>query len=89
MSDRFNPKDLYKEAEKQVRLKIRSFTKDKSVREDIRRHDGLPSIEPGQHLYYRLSMPFKDAIPKRNQLLHKVKESRVASSIKIKNFDKT
>ena len=88
MSGRFNPKEFYKETEKQVRLKIKSFTKDRSVREDIRRNDGLPSVAQGQHLYYRMAVPFKDTIPKREELKHKINESRVASSINIKNFNK-
>ena len=86
MSGRFNPKEFYKETERQVRLKIRSFTKDKSVREDIRRNDGLPSVAQGQHLYYRMAMRFDDALPKREELIHKIEESRIASSIKIRNY---
>lgn len=88
MSDRFDPFGMIKETEEQIRLKVRKFTREKSVREDIKRaSEHKLQIPPGKHLYIRMSMPFDEAITVREKLLEKVNNSITANQIRIVNLD--
>ncbi len=77
----YNIKDIEHKVEK-IRIKTGEFLA-RYTRQDIER--GL--TKPGEHRFYRLEMPFKDALAKLPMLREKLQTSPVYEYLKIRNLN--
>lgn len=91
MVKRIDPKKILKNTEEQIRVKVRTYSKSETVRDDVKRIYEVPDFKlpPGRHLYLRLVMPYAEAQLKRDEFTKKIKNSIVSREITIKNLNHT
>jgi ribosomal protein S18 acetylase RimI-like enzyme len=88
MSDKFDPIGFIKDTEEMIRIKVKKLTKDKTIREDLKRvQQSGYQIPPGKHLYLRMAMDFSDAQEVKDKLEDKVADSITANQITVKNLN--
>lgn len=71
----------------QIRIKAKKFLPSQIFRDDLKRAAETGFTRGGKHLFYRLSMPFEEAVAIRKSLEERIQLSRYRDDVEINNLE--